>query len=272
MQDPANLADKRQGTVVECVAGFEREGQLLALYGVGSGATAEAYPVRSARWRVRRRLPRRHRHRVARAADASWPSRVRSSRSSTTPRAPRCSSTSTARCRRSCSTRRRRSRCPAARAALARLVPRPRTGGGRERSSRGVPAATRSRSTGSTTSGTYGLERIVAGDVVLDERVRPYLDAIAQAADEAEAALPGLHVERKGRWRSPSTGATSPSGATTPPRWAAEAARPPGARGTAAGPDGGGAASAGAGRQGHDRRRALAAASDAGRVRGRRRR
>jgi hypothetical protein len=45
MQDPANLADKRQGIVVECVAGFEREGQLLALYGVGGGATAQAYPA-----------------------------------------------------------------------------------------------------------------------------------------------------------------------------------------------------------------------------------
>jgi hypothetical protein len=44
MQDPANLADKRQGIVVECVAGFEREGQLLALDGVGGGATAQAYP------------------------------------------------------------------------------------------------------------------------------------------------------------------------------------------------------------------------------------
>jgi hypothetical protein len=44
MQDPANLDKPRQGTVVECVTGFEREGQVLALYGVGSGATAQAYP------------------------------------------------------------------------------------------------------------------------------------------------------------------------------------------------------------------------------------
>ena len=47
-------------------------------------------------------------------------------------------------------------------------------------------------------AGTYGLERIVAGEVVVDERVRPFVDAMAQAADEAEAALPGLLVERKG--------------------------------------------------------------------------
>jgi hypothetical protein len=44
MQEPANLGDQRQGTVVECVTGFEREGQVLALYGVGNGATAQAYP------------------------------------------------------------------------------------------------------------------------------------------------------------------------------------------------------------------------------------
>jgi hypothetical protein len=44
MQEPANLDKQRQGTVVECVTGFEREGQVLAFYGVGSGATAQAYP------------------------------------------------------------------------------------------------------------------------------------------------------------------------------------------------------------------------------------
>ena len=44
MQDPANLTDKRQGIVVECVPGFEREGQLLASSGVGGGATEQAYP------------------------------------------------------------------------------------------------------------------------------------------------------------------------------------------------------------------------------------
>jgi len=44
MQEPANLAKQRQGTVVECMEGFEREATLLALYGVDNGATAEAYP------------------------------------------------------------------------------------------------------------------------------------------------------------------------------------------------------------------------------------
>jgi LytR cell envelope-related transcriptional attenuator len=44
MQEPANLDGKRQGTVVECVAGFDREGQVLALYAVGNGATTQAYP------------------------------------------------------------------------------------------------------------------------------------------------------------------------------------------------------------------------------------
>jgi trehalose 6-phosphate phosphatase len=72
--------------------------------------------------------------------------------------------------------------------------------------------------------GTYGLERIVAGAVVLDERVRPYLAAVAQAADDAEAALPGLRVERKGgvavtvHWRD------QPERGEQAARWAAEAA------------------------------------------------
>ena len=44
MQTPANLDKQRQGTVVECVAGFEREGTLLALYGVDAGSTPEKYP------------------------------------------------------------------------------------------------------------------------------------------------------------------------------------------------------------------------------------
>jgi trehalose 6-phosphate phosphatase len=46
--------------------------------------------------------------------------------------------------------------------------------------------------------GAYGLERFVDGRVVVDERVRPWVDAVARAADDAEAALPGLRVERKG--------------------------------------------------------------------------
>lgn len=44
MQDPANLAKQRQGTVVQCVQGFEREATVLALYGVDNGATVEPYP------------------------------------------------------------------------------------------------------------------------------------------------------------------------------------------------------------------------------------
>ena len=60
--------------------------------------------------------------------------------------------------------------------------------------------------------------------MVLDERVRPFLDAIVQAADEAEAALPGLLVERKGQvavtihWRD------QPERGDAATRWAAEAA------------------------------------------------
>jgi hypothetical protein len=44
MQLPANLSSERAGTVVECMKGFEAEGTLLALYGVGDGATAQPYP------------------------------------------------------------------------------------------------------------------------------------------------------------------------------------------------------------------------------------
>ncbi len=45
MQTPANLSSQRAGTAVECVDGFKTEGTLLALYGVGNGATFEAYPA-----------------------------------------------------------------------------------------------------------------------------------------------------------------------------------------------------------------------------------
>ena len=112
---------------------------------------------------------------------------------------------------------------PAARAALARLVPQ-----------LGVVAVVSGRPAaflrdtlaidGLDYVGTYGLERIVDGAVVLDERVRPFVGAVAQAADEAEAALPGLRVERKGEvavtvhWRDqPERGGEATS-------WAAEAA------------------------------------------------
>jgi trehalose 6-phosphate phosphatase len=112
---------------------------------------------------------------------------------------------------------------PAARAALARLVPvlaRVAVVSGR-------PAAFLRDALaidGLDYAGTYGLERVVAGEVTLDERVRPFVDAIAQAADEAEAALPGLLVERKGdvavtvHWRD------QPERGEAVTRWAAEAA------------------------------------------------
>jgi trehalose 6-phosphate phosphatase len=86
---------------------------------------------------------------------------------------------------------------PAARAALARLAPRL----GTVAVVSGRPAAFLRDALpidGIDYVGTYGLERIVHGAVVLDERVRPHLDAVARAADDAEAALPGLRVERKG--------------------------------------------------------------------------
>jgi hypothetical protein len=43
MQEPATLDQQRQGTVVECVAGFEREAKVLALYGAGNVPVAP-YP------------------------------------------------------------------------------------------------------------------------------------------------------------------------------------------------------------------------------------
>jgi hypothetical protein len=43
-QAPATLSAERAGTVVECTAAFAAEGTLLALYGVGDGATAQPYP------------------------------------------------------------------------------------------------------------------------------------------------------------------------------------------------------------------------------------
>jgi trehalose 6-phosphate phosphatase len=112
---------------------------------------------------------------------------------------------------------------PAARAALARLVPVL----GRVAVVSGRPAAFLRDALaidGLGYVGTYGLERIVDGSVVLDERVRPYVDAVVRAADEAEAALPGLRIERKGEvavtvhWRDqPERGEAAVS-------WAVEAA------------------------------------------------
>jgi trehalose 6-phosphate phosphatase len=112
---------------------------------------------------------------------------------------------------------------PAARAALARLVPLL----GRTAVVSGRPARFLYDALpidGLEHVGTYGLERIVAGEVVLDERVRRHVDAVARAADEAEAALPGLLVERKGEvavtvhWRD------QPERGPEATQWAAAAA------------------------------------------------
>ncbi len=86
---------------------------------------------------------------------------------------------------------------PASRAALARLVPLL----ARVAVVSGRPAAFLRDALGLDAVdyvGAYGLERVVAGEVVVDERVRPHLEAVARAAAEAEAALPGVRVERKG--------------------------------------------------------------------------
>jgi len=46
--------------------------------------------------------------------------------------------------------------------------------------------------------GLYGLERMVDGERVVDERATEWVPAIAAVADELDARLPGLLVERKG--------------------------------------------------------------------------
>ena len=112
---------------------------------------------------------------------------------------------------------------PAARDALARLVPRL----ARVAVVSGRPAAflhTALDLDGIAYAGAYGLERIVDGEVVVDERVRPYVDAVARAADDADVALAGLRIERKGavavtiHWREqPERGAEATA-------WAAAAA------------------------------------------------
>lgn len=72
--------------------------------------------------------------------------------------------------------------------------------------------------------GQYGLERIVDGTVVVDARVEPYCATVATVAAEAERALAGLHVERKGdvavaiHWRQ------QPGRAAEARRWAEDAA------------------------------------------------
>jgi trehalose 6-phosphate phosphatase len=72
-------------------------------------------------------------------------------------------------------------------------------------------------------AGAYGLERVIDGAVVVDPRVDPWLDAIAEAAEAAEVDLPGLLVERKGlvavtiHWR------TQPERGAEAEAWAAAA-------------------------------------------------
>jgi len=72
--------------------------------------------------------------------------------------------------------------------------------------------------------GQYGLERMVGDAIVVDERARPYADAVAAVADAAEAELDDVFVERKGsvavtlHWR------TCAERGPTAERWAHEAA------------------------------------------------
>ena len=152
---------------------------------------------------------------------------------------------------------------PAARDALARLVPLARPGRGGERPAGRVPRRRARRSTGSCYVGALRAraDRRRRGGG-RRPRAEPWLDAIAAAADEADAALPGPAASSaRARSRSPSTGATQPErgrrGARRGPTRPRRALRP---RRAAARADGGRAAPAGAGRQGHGGRRARAAA------------
>ena len=47
-------------------------------------------------------------------------------------------------------------------------------------------------------AGAYGLERVVDGSVVVDERAQPFVDAVRRAADLADTELADVRVERKG--------------------------------------------------------------------------
>ena len=44
MLTPANLNGTRKGTVVQCRVGYEGDGVAIAGYGIGNGATSEAFP------------------------------------------------------------------------------------------------------------------------------------------------------------------------------------------------------------------------------------
>lgn len=85
---------------------------------------------------------------------------------------------------------------PAARDALARLVGR--VGRIGVISGRSVEFLRREVGLGGVEYvGLYGLERWIDGRVAIDPRVETWRDQVARAADEAEATLPGLLVERK---------------------------------------------------------------------------
>ena len=47
MQTPANLNSTRKGTVVQCRAGYEADGNVISVYGI-PGSTSEAIPVEPA--------------------------------------------------------------------------------------------------------------------------------------------------------------------------------------------------------------------------------
>jgi trehalose 6-phosphate phosphatase len=86
---------------------------------------------------------------------------------------------------------------PAAVDALARLTPLL----GRVAVVSGRPAAYLARElpvAGLDLVGLYGLEGTRAGEGWIDPRAREWVDAIAAAADELDARLPGVLVERKG--------------------------------------------------------------------------
>lgn len=65
--------------------------------------------------------------------------------------------------------------------------------------------------------GQYGLERLVDGEVVIDERALAYVDAVSAAASAATRAWPDLLVERKGdvaltvHWRRTPAAAPDPA-------------------------------------------------------------
>lgn len=69
---------------------------------------------------------------------------------------------------------------------------------------------------GLTLVGQYGLERLVDGEIVVDERATAFTDAVAAAAEDAERRWPRLLVERKGtvalsvHWRATPDAAPAP--------------------------------------------------------------